>query len=183
MSKKEITRPVSEEDIRAYEREWAAMMVKIWRENIVRLGIVRTRALYNSLTSSVSNASDQITIAHQFMLYGIYIARGVGGGYYRGNPGDLEFLDKSYRKTHRLNKPRKKGPKWGGGYTSGKPREKRDWFSRKYLYSIHVLTEVELSLYGEAYMGTMSNVLSAIFGDGNVKGSQGTDVTASVSSF
>lgn len=180
---KQIQKPVSEEDIRSYEREWAAMMVHIWRENMLRLGVVRTKALYNSLTHSVTGAADQITIAHQFMLYGIYIARGVGRGYTRGNPGDLEFLDKSYRKTHRLDKPRKKGPAWGGGYTSGKPREQRDWFSRKYLRSIHVLTEVELSLYGEAYMGTLSNVLSALFGDSRVTGSQGTDVSNTISAF
>jgi hypothetical protein len=92
---KQIQKPVSEEDIRSYEREWAAMMVHIWRENMLRLGVVRTKALYNSLTHSVTGAADQITIAHQFMLYGIYIARGVGRGYTRGNPGDLEFLDKS----------------------------------------------------------------------------------------
>ena len=180
---KDIQKPVSEADIRSYEREWAAMMVHIWRENILHLGIVKTKRLYNSLAHSVTNAGDSITIAHQFMLYGIYIARGVGRGYTHDNPGDLEFLDKSYRKTHRLNKPRKRGPAWGGGYTSGKPREKRDWFSRKYMRSIHVLTEVELSLYGEAYMGTLSNVLSAIFGDGNVTGSEGTNVSSTLSSF
>ena len=180
---REIKRPVSEQDIREWEKGWAEMMVTIWRENMLRLGIVDTGHLQRTLSHNVADASGQITIAHEFMLYGIYVARGVGKGYTRGNGGDLEILDKSYRKAHGLNKPRKRGPKWGGGMTSGKPRKKRDWFSRRYLRSLYVLSEVERDLYGAAYMGTMSNVVQAMFGNGSITGSKGTDITGSVSSM
>lgn len=171
---------MTEQDIREWERGWADMMVSIWRENILRLGIVDTRRLYDSMSHRVTDTGGQITIAHEFMLYGIYVARGVGQGFHRGNTGDLPVMDRQYRKEHGLDKPRKRGPKWGGGYTSGKPRAKREWFARKYLHSIHVLTEVERDLYGNAYLGTLSNVVQAIFGAGQATGSGGTEITQTI---
>lgn len=163
---RKIERPVSEADIRAWEREWADMMITIWREQIQRLGIVDTMKLYRDITDAVSG-SEQITIAHEFMEYGIYQAAGVGNGYKHkedGNNGDLEILDPALRKAARLDKPRKRGPRWSNKhFTSGKPRERRDWFASKYLRSIHVLGEVERDLYGNAYMGTMSNVVRGLF--------------------
>lgn len=171
-SGREIKRPVTEQDIRAWEREWTDMMVTIWRENILRLGIVDTGRLQRSLTGRHTDMSGQITIAHEFMLYGIYVARGVGRGYRRGNSGKddengLKFLGKSYRKAHKM----------------GKARKKRDWFSPRYLQSIKVLTNTERDLYGEAYMGTMSNVVAAMFGGTAAKSSKGTDITSTLSAF
>lgn len=180
MELREIKRPVTEQDIRKWEDGWADMMVSIWRENILRLGIVDTRRLHDRMSYRVTETEGQVTIAHEFMLYGLYVARGVGQGFERGNPGDLPIMDKTYRKMHGLDKPRKRGPQWGGGYTSGKPRKKRDWFAEKYMRSIRVLTEVERSLYGNAYMGTLSNVVQAIFGGKEVSGSSGTTVTTTV---
>lgn len=182
-SGREIRRPVTEQDIREWERAWADMMVTIWEENIVRLGIVDTGSLRDNISRRITDSKGQIAIAHEFLLYGIYVARGVGNRYEKGNPGDLEFLDKTYRREHRLDKPRKVGPAWGGRMTSGKPREKRDWFSRRYLGSIYVLTEVERNLYGGAYMGTLSNVVQAMFGGTSVKGSNGTDISSSLEGF
>lgn len=180
-SGREIRRPVTDEDIRQWERGWSEMMVTIWRENIIRLGIVDTMTLHNQMSQRVTDTGGQIQIAHEFMLYGIYVARGVGRNYSKGNPGDLPFLDKEYRKEHGLDKPKKVGPAWGGRVAGGKPRTKRDWFSVKYLASIRVLTEVEVQLYGNAYMGTLSNVVEAMFGNVQVQGSRGTVVTPAVS--
>lgn len=162
---KPISQPVTEADMRAYEREWMKMMITIWREQILRLGIVDTMHLYRDIQGAISG-NDQITIAHTFMEYGIYQAAGVGNGYTKGakNGGDLMILNKGVRKKEKLNKPRPRGPKWSTKHmSSGKSREKRDWFARKYLRSIYVLGAVERDLYGEAYMGTMSNVVTAIF--------------------
>ena len=39
----------------------------------------------------------------------------------------------------------------------------------------------EVTLYGEAYMGTLSNVVGAMFGNVKVKGSKGTVVTPTLS--
>lgn len=163
MAERKIKQPVTEEDIRKWEQEWMKMMIKIWREQILGLGIVDTMRLYRDITGGISG-SDMITIAHEFMQYGIYVAAGVGNGYNKGNGGDLEILDPSVRKAARLDKPRRRGPRWSTKrMTSGHPRKERDWFTRKYLRSIYVLGDVERSLYGEAYMGTMSNVVSALF--------------------
>jgi len=155
-SGREIKRPVTEDDVRKWEEGWAEMMVTIWRENILRLGIFDTGKLYDSFSHSIHNTSGQITIAHEFMQYGIYVARGVGRGYRRGNSGKddengLRFLGKAYRKAHKM----------------GQPRKKRDWFSRRYLSSIKVLARVERDLYGEAFMGNLSNVVQAMFGNSN----------------
>ena len=165
-SGRKIVRPVTEEDIRKWEKSWSEMMVKIWTENILRLGIVRTGSLLRSLSHQETNLSGQITIAHQFLLYGIFVGRGTGKGYRRGNSGKddengLRFLDKKYRKAHKL----------------GKPRKKREWWLPRYLSSIEVLSEVERNLYGEAYMGTLSNVVQAMSGNFRLQGSGGTDVT------
>ena len=153
-------------------RGWADMMVTIWRENILRMGILRTGTLKDSLSYNVSDTNGQISIAHQFMLYGIFVARGTGKGYRRGNSGKddengLQFLGKSYRKAHKL----------------GKPRQKREWWFPKYMGSLQVLSEVERSLYGEAYMGTLSNVLSAVFGGETVTASDGSSVTHVLMSY
>lgn len=170
--KRKIYRPVTEEDVRKFEHGWADMMIAIWRENILRLGIVDTQRLHNDMSFRLENVSGQITIAHEFMMYGIYVARGVGNGYRKGNSGKddengLQFLGKQYRKEHKM----------------GKAREKRDWFSAKYLSSIRVLSEVEASLYGNAYMGTLSNVVQAIFAGERVIGSDGTEITGTMRSF
>ena len=163
MAERKIQRPVTEADIRKWEQDWMKMMITIWRDQIMRLGIVDTMKLYNDITGSLS-VGDRVTIVHEFMKYGIYVAAGVGNGYNKGNGGDLDILDPSLRKAARLDKPRSRGPRWSTKHiTTGKPREKRDWFTSKYLRSIDVLGDVERSLYGEAYMGTLSNVVSRLF--------------------
>lgn len=167
-----IRRPVSERDIREYEKAWTEMMVTIWRENMLRLQIFDTGKLYNRITGRVQVMDGMVTISHQFLLYGIYVARGVGNGYRRGNSGKddengLRFLGKDYRKKHKM----------------GAARKKRDWFYRRYMSSIAVLSRVERDLYGEAYMGTLSDVVQAMFGNGSVKSSSGKDVSGTFMSF
>mgnify|MGYP007012575999 CR=1 FL=1 len=167
--RREIRKPVTEEDIRRWEKAWSEMMVTIWRENILRLGIVDTMTLHDNISHRVVDNKGQIAIVHQFMLYGLFVARGVGNGYRHGNSGKddengLRFLDKGYRKAHKM----------------GKPRQRRDWLFPRYLSSIDVLTEVERSLYGEQYMGTLANVVGAMFGNVTVKGDKGTVVTGTV---
>ena len=47
--------------------------------------------------------------------------------------------------------------------TSGNKRAKRDWFTRKYLASIHKLNDVNGRFYGEEYMGMLSEVIQELF--------------------
>ena len=180
MAKREIKRPVTEEDIHRWEEGWAQMMITIWREKILALGIVDTMSLYNRMSHVVSIAEGVTAVTHEFLAYGIFMEAGTGRGYeihgkkyydkkgnftHTGyNPGDLDILDPYYRKAHGLDKPRKRGPKSSTkDMTTGKPREPRRWFSRKYLSSRDVLNKVMRDLYGNAYMGTFSNVVRLMF--------------------
>ena len=149
-----------------FERGWTDFMVDIWRERMAMLKINNTGALRSSLEGDVSGGEGQRKISHKFLMYGIYVAAGVGRGYKPGNGGDLEFLSPEYRKEHGLDKPRKRGPAWGGGMTSGKPRKARDWFSRKYYYSMRRLMEKEAQYYGETYNGLMIQAVATLFEEG-----------------
>lgn len=141
------------EDADLYINEWARTQLIIWREKVERLGIVRTGALHQSFTDRINRAAKgETTINFRFLSYGIYQALGVGYGYRdgeHGNYGDLEFLDEDYRSEHGLDRPRKVGPKWGGYKTSGKPRQRRDWYSKKLYMSAMALVEDLARILGE----------------------------------
>jgi hypothetical protein len=167
ISGRRVTAPVTDDELEKWERDWASMMVVIWREKILALGIIDTMSLTRSITPQVIDyAGGRREIIHEFLMRGIYMARGVGNGYDRGNGGDLQILDKQYRILHGLNKPRSRGPSWSRKHlSSGQPRQQRDWIMRRYLSSLHVLDEVELAVSGEQYMGAVSNFLQLIFSD------------------
>ncbi len=161
-----VRTPQTEEELRQWEQDWINMMVTIWTENIVRLGIVDTGHLMRSLAGRVVESGDRKELLHEFALYGIYVARGVGYGYAPGNPGDLPFLGEDYRSEHGLDKKRKVGPAWGGRLAGGKPRsKKRNWFLKKYIRSMYVLAEMERNVYGEMFLGNLSNVMDYLFSD------------------
>ena len=157
-----IQAPVSQQDIEKFEQGWTREMVNYWRERMLKLQVYDKGNLYRSMTG-VLHPGNPTTIEHRFLYYGIYAAAGTGYGYSKGNGGDLQFLDIDYRKEHRLDQPRKRGPKWGGGYTSGNPRQRRDWFAKKYYASIMRLGEFEAAFYGQAFSGVMSEALQAVF--------------------
>ena len=139
-------------DVDKYVDEWTRMQLLIWQEKIERLGVVRSGALHQSFRDAVNHATSSsgvTTITMKFLRYGIYQALGVGRGYERGNGGDLEFLDKDYRREHYLDRPRKVGPAWGGYKTSGKPREARDWYSKKLFMSTMAMVEDLSRILGE----------------------------------
>ncbi len=138
-------------DADLYVDEWTRTQLMIWREKIERMGIIRSGALHQSFKEAVARASsgELTTITLKFLRYGIYQAFGTGNGYTRGNPGDLPFLDKDYRREHGLDKPRKVGPAWGGYKTSGKPRRERDWFSKKLYMSTMAMVEDLSRILGE----------------------------------
>lgn len=172
----------NEQELRLYEREWSKMMIDIWREKIKQLNISDTGALSDSMTELVTTGQ-VTTIEHKFLQYGLFVAAGVTpafvwkhwagnipkGGQGKtprerlGNTGQLEFLDKTYREEHHLDEPKKVGPAWGGRTAGGDPKGKRDWFFRKYYYSIRRLNLTETEFYGRAYQGLMSTFLDELF--------------------
>lgn len=150
--------------IRKYEEGWVREMIVIWREKIEQMHVIDTGALHSSFTGSLS-IGEITTAKHEFIQYGIYQASGVGRNYLKSKKSDgtLEFLDDEYRAEHGLDKPHKVGPKWGGRTSSGHPRYPSDWFYRKFYASLMTLNDAEARLYGEAYMGLLSDVIEKQF--------------------
>lgn len=127
---------------------WSEFMVKMWRERMMQFAppVYDTGALSRSV-QGVIHPGPVTSIEHRFLEYGIYVARGVGNGYRHNNGGDLAFL-----------KDWKSNPRH---------RQKRDWFSKKYMYSLHRLNEFEAAYYGTTYNGLVSSFLRQIFTGGS----------------
>ena len=143
-----------------YIDEWTKTQLAIWQEKIERLKIVRSGALHQSFTSQITNAGEGKDISMKFLRYGIYQALGVGYGYTHDNGGDLEFLDVEYRKQHRLDEPRKVSPAWGGYVTSGQPRKRRDWYSKKLFMSVMAMKEDLARITGEQAASVICDALT-----------------------
>ncbi len=118
-----------------YADAWAQMMLTIWSEKMTALDVNDTSALQQSLKTEVIRQSgrDVSKINHFFNYYGIYVAKGVGKGYKRGNGGDLTFTPK------RVAKP---------------------WFSGKYWYSKNKLLSKMMESTGNNYLISISNILT-----------------------
>lgn len=127
---------------------WSEFMVKMWRERMIQFAppVYDTGALSRSV-QGVIHPGPVTSIEHRFLEYGIYVARGVGNGYRHNNGGDLAFL-----------KDWKSNPRH---------RQKRDWFSKKYMYSLHRLNEFEAAYYGTTYNGLVSSFLRQLFTGGS----------------
>lgn len=127
---------------------WSEFMVKIWRERMMQFAppVYDTGALSRSV-QGVIHPGPVTSIEHRFLEYGIYVARGVGNGYRHNNGGDLAFLKDWKSNPHH--------------------RQKRDWFSKKYMYSLHRLNEFEAAYYGTTYNGLVSSFLRQLFTGGS----------------
>ena len=161
------------------------MMIDIWREKIQQLNITDSGALRDSMEELVTTGN-VTTIEHKFLQYGLFVAAGVGKGFEHGNPGDLLFMGDRYREGKRaygsrqvgaglsvnhMKSPKfehitvQRGPNKGkeAALTSGEKRMPRDWFFKKYYYSIRRLNLTESAFYGRAYQGLMSSFLDELF--------------------
>lgn len=127
---------------------WSEFMVKMWRERMMQFAppVYDTGALSRSV-QGVIHPGPVTSIEHRFLEYGIYVARGVGNGYRHNNGGDLAFLKDWKSNPHH--------------------RQKRDWFSKKYMYSLHRLNELEAAYYGTTYNGLVSSFLRQLFTGGS----------------
>ena len=173
------------DELERYERGWSRMMVDIWREKIQQLNISDSGALRSSFEEVVTTGQ-VTTIEHKFLQYGLFVAAGVGKGFAHGNLGDLLFMGDSYRKGKHAYESRQvgaglseqhmkspkfehvtvqRGPNKGkeAALTSGEKRMPRDWFFKKYYYSIRRLNLTESAFYGRAYQGLMSTFLDELF--------------------
>lgn len=119
---------------------WTDMMITIWKEKIIRYGIVNTGQLHSSFNGDSTENSAML----KFASYGIYQAFGVGNGYKRDNGGYLYFLDPEYRKKHEL----------------GKPRKRRNWYTPKLYRSVQVLQRAMAELYAHDSVNAICDALS-----------------------
>ena len=175
----------TKEQIEQYERGWSRMMIEIWREKIIQLNITDSDALQGSLQELVSTGQ-VTTIEHKFLQYGLFVAAGVGKGFAHGNGGNLLFMGDNYREGKHaygarqvgagLSEEHMQGPKFKevtvqrgpnagkrAALTSGEKRMPRDWFFKKYYYSIRRLNLEESAFYGQAYQGLMSSFFDELF--------------------
>lgn len=67
-------------------------MVQIFKEQLDRLNISDTHSLERSI-NELTTTGTVTTIEHKFLMYGIYVAAGVGKGFYHGNGGELLFMN------------------------------------------------------------------------------------------
>lgn len=164
---------MTQRDIDAWNQAWAENMLHYWRERMQRVGVIPdTGELQRSLQYKVTTG--QITnIEHRFAMYGIYVSRGSspafswelwghnkpktprerGTGMLATNAGQLEFLEPGYRREHGLDQKKRVGPAWGGRLAGGEPIGARDWWAKKYAYSLFRLNETNAAEYGELYQG------------------------------
>lgn len=175
----------TKEQIEQYERGWSRMMIDIWREKIIQLNITDSGALQGSLQELVSTGH-VTTIEHKFLQYGLFVAAGVGKGFAHGNGGNLLFMGDKFREGKHeygarqvgagLSEEHMRGPKFKevtvqrgpnagkrAALTSGEKRMPRDWFFKKYYYSIRRLNLTESEFYGRAYQGLTSSFLDELF--------------------
>ena len=136
-------------DDKKYIEEWTRTQLHIWQEKIERMKVVYTGNLHQSFNSRIQETANGTSITMTFLRYGLYQAYGVCNGYKKGNDGDLLILDPEYRREAKLDIPRRVGKKPGGYLTSGKPRQRRDWFSKKLYMSVRAMIEDLARITGE----------------------------------
>lgn len=140
-----ITDPVQVRE--RYVERWNVTMVDIWKEKIQKLGIVDTGALYNSvmyLPVTADGTFTELSIVHEFNMYGIYQDRGTGREKPKGNPGDIGLTTKS-------GKPRKF-------------REERPWMYRKYVASMFNIRDFIADSIGTQFIGVIQQAVEVANG-------------------
>lgn len=119
-----------------YVRAWNSTMVSIWKDQIVKLNVFDTGALYSSVVALSVDADEkftQITLTQVFNRYGIYVDFATGRNTYIGNDGKLP---------------------------GGNPRKRKRWFTRKYYASVMRLQEFLAENMGADMANTVSNALT-----------------------
>ena len=133
----------TEAEFRQYADAWTAKMVEIWQDRLDLMAVHDTGALRRSVQpNNVHIDGLSLEVSFSFLQYGIYVERGTGNGYKRGNDGKLQFLEKKYRKEHGL----------------GKVRERRPWFSKSWFISSEVMKEHLTKVLGDRFVGGFDNL-------------------------
>lgn len=112
-------------------------MVKIWKEQIILLGVIDTGQLLESPIGIRCDKNDKITaitLSQSFLEYGLWQNYGTGRETPRGNSGDIGHA---------------------------KVRKVRPWFSRKFYASFMNLKEFMTDSIGREFVGMVSDALDS----------------------
>lgn len=133
------------EEFRVDWDRFGEIVIERWQKKLLEKDVYDTGNLYRSIEYGyrATNALNQVVgrghasevkagtipdvFTFRFPLYGIYVERGVGRGYTRGNGGDLVKF---------------KGV--------GRGRERRTWYYRIFAHERHCLGELVAEQYGRA---------------------------------
>ena len=112
-----------------YYQAWAKMMITIWQDKIISMGVRASGDLLTSFVTDlhIQSGGDIGKITHTYLAYGRMVDMGVG----RGSPlGDENTA-----------------------------RKRKDWYSKAYFHSVKVLTEKMVQLYGEEFQYIITGTL------------------------
>lgn len=121
---------------RKFVEAWNTTMIDIWREQIVKLGVVDTGALLSSPVAMNIQSDGKITavgFCHEFLEYGLWQDYGTGREVAIGNPGDIG---------------------------RDKVRERRPWFAKPYFRSVLNLRDFMADSVGEEFCGIFTEVFN-----------------------
>ncbi len=138
--------------------EFCRIVIERWQNKMLDKDIYDTGTLYRSIeygyrtvnsnnvaigrgAGKIRTASVPDMMYFSFPMYGIYVEKGVGRGYTRGNSGDLV--------------------KFKG---TGRGRERRTWYYRIFANQRHRLGEMVGEIYGRQAMSMIHTIESRSFG-------------------
>lgn len=115
---------------REYYESWAKMMVTIWQDKIIAMGVRDSGELLTSFITElhIQSGGDIGKITHTYLAYGRMVDMGAG----RGSPLGSE----------------------------NSSRKRKDWYSKAYFHSVKVLTEKMAQLYGEEFQYIITGTLT-----------------------
>lgn len=133
----ELTEEKAIQEREKYINAFNDTMVKIWKEQIILLGVIDTGQLLESPIGIRCDKNDRITaitLSQSFLEYGLWQNYGTGRETPRGNSGDIG---------------------------RAKVRQKRPWMSRKFYASFMNLREFMADSLGREFLGMVSDALDS----------------------
>lgn len=131
----ELTEQQALQECEKYVLAFNDTMVKIWKEQIILLGVVDTGRLLESPVGIRCDRDERImtiTLSQSFLEYGLWQNYGTGREVYRGNPGDIG---------------------------RDKKRVARKWMSRKFYASYMNIKEFMADSIGREFIGLVADAL------------------------
>ena len=128
----------AQEEREKYIKAWNETMLRIWQERITLLEVIDTGRLLASPVAMPVGADGrfvEVTLAQEFLEYGLWQDYGVGRETPRGNSGDIG---------------------------RAKVRQRRPWFSKRYYASVMNLRDFFGDNLGREFQGIMADTFERL---------------------